>query len=241
MELIVDPFREMANALRSRPGFNATNLKCPKGHWLAGAAATSTNNAELIARVDHAMFGWCLWVDKKPIDYHVGFVRDRYKPPRRSQLGHTDPAKWPKKGNDPWQMTFYLPLVDPNDDELYVFSTSSKGGRDALANLQEAYADNREFHPQDAHKLPLVTLSTDHYTHPEYGRVETPLFEIVRWVDPPANMKAVKPPASASPMLALEHTSQELPPDDEPGEYDNSENPDSENPGAGIDTGEIPF
>jgi len=237
MGLIVDPFREMANALRSRSGFDATNIKFSKGLWLAGAAAISMNNAELLGRVDLAMFGWCHWVDKKPVDYFVGYVRDRYKPPRRSQLGDNDPAKWPKKDSDPWVMTFFLPLVDQSDGEIYVYSTSSKGGRDALANLQDAYADNREFHPQDAHKLPSVTLATDHYTHPEFGRVETPLFEIADWVDPPPDMKTIRPPASASPMLALEHTSS----GDEPGEYDDSEDPASENPGAGIDAGEIPF
>ena len=237
MELIVDPFREMANALRSRSGFDATMLKFSKGLWLAGKDAVQMNDAELIACVDKAMFGWVRWIDKKPVDYWVGYVAERYKPPLRSQLGDNDQTKWPKKGSDPLQMTFFLPLVDPNDGTLYVFSTTSKGGRDALANLQEAYADNRQFHPQDAHKLPLVNLGRDHYPHPEFGRVETPVFEIAGWVDPPANMKAVKPPTSASPMLVIEHT----PSGEEPGEYGDSENPDSENPGAGIVTGEIPF
>ncbi len=233
---LMDPFREMAGALRSRTGFDGTKLKFSKGQWLAGKDDATMNNAELIARVDQAMFGWCLWIDKKPVDYFVGFVRDRYQPPKRSQLGHTDRTKWLKKDSDPWQMTSYLPLTDPGDGTLYIYSTTSGGGRDALANLQEAFADNREFHPQEAHKLPVVTLSADHYQHPEFGRVETPMFEIVRWVDPPANMKAIRPPAPASQMLAIEHTPQGLPSGDEPEGYD-----DSEDPGAGLDTGKVPF
>jgi hypothetical protein len=132
------------------------------------------------------------------------FVRDRYKPPKRRDLGDNDPAQW-ERDNDPWQMTFFLPLTDPDSDELYVYSTTSRGGKDALANLQEAFADNREHHPENADKLPLVSLSGNHYPHPVYGRVETPAFDIERWIDPPKNIKQIRPPASARPTLAIEH------------------------------------
>ena len=226
---LMDPFREMAAALRTKSGFGGVpRMKFTKGLWLAGAADVSMNGAELLAHPDQAMFGWCMWQNKKPVDYYVGRVADRYQPPKRSQLGNNDPAKWEKKDSDPWQLTFYLPLTDLGNGALYVYSTTSGGGRDALANLQEAYADNRQFHPQDAHKLPLVKLEREHYQRPEFGRVEKPIFEIVRWVDPPPDMKAVHPPAPASSMLALEHSAAD------------SNDKFSENPADGLD-GEIPF
>jgi hypothetical protein len=97
-----------------------------------------------------------------------------------------------------------LPDLPPKGD---IIDWVSAGGKDALANLQEAFADKRQLHPKDADKLPLVSLSGDHYSHPEYGRVETPVFDIERWVDPPGGMKAIKPPAPASTFLAIEHNS----------------------------------
>jgi hypothetical protein len=204
-----DPFREMAAAMRGRTGFDGTMLKFSKGQWLAGKNAETMNGAELIAHVDQSMLGWCKWENKKPVDYHVGFVRDRFAPPKRSTLGESDPKDWERRDTDPWQFTFFLPLTD-RDGQLYVYSTTSRGGKDVLANLQEAFADNRQYHPEDAHKLPLVRLSADHYPHPEFGRLETPQFDILRWVEPPPKAaKLIRPPASASPVLAIAHVPQQ--------------------------------
>jgi hypothetical protein len=205
----IDPFREMANAMRTRAGFDGTMLKFSKGRWTAGKDAAEMNDKELIAHVDQIMYGWTKWEDKKPVDYHVGFVRDRFKPPRRRDLGDTNPDKWERSDQDPWQLTFFLPMTDPNDGEFFVYSTTSRGGKDALANVQDAFADNRELHPEDAHKLPVVSLSGDHYPHPEFGRVEIPAFDIVRWVEPPKNIKQIRPTASASPVLAIEQKKDE--------------------------------
>jgi hypothetical protein len=197
-----DPFREFAAAMRSRTGFDATMLAFKKGIWVAGKDAVEMNNEELIALVDQSMFGWCKWVDKKPVDYHVGFVRDRYKPPPRIELGDTDPTRWERRDSDPWQLTFFLPLADSDTGKLYIFSTTSRGGRDALADLQEAYADHEDG-PEDAGKQPLVALSAGYYGHGQYGRVETPSFKIVGWAYPPDNIKSIRPPASAA--LAVDH------------------------------------
>jgi hypothetical protein len=139
----------------------------------------------------------------------IGFVRDRFKPAKRHELGDTDANFWERRDQDPWQLTFFLPLTDPNNGELFVYSTTSRGGKDALANLQDSYADNREHHPKEAHRLPLICLSSDHYQHPDFGRVETPALDIVRWVEPPKNLKVLRPPASASAPLAIEQKKDE--------------------------------
>jgi hypothetical protein len=200
-----DPFRAMANAMRSRTGFDGTMLLCKKGLWTAGKDAIDMNDEELVALVDQLMLGWCKWEDKKPVDYHVGFVRDRFKPPKRSQLGDDNPDRWGRNG-DPWQFTFFLPLADPETAALYVFSTTSAGGKDALADLQEAFADGRE-RQENAGKAPRVALQAEHYIHQEYGRVEKPRFTVVDWVDPPA-IKPIRPPASLTQTIdapQLEH------------------------------------
>jgi DNA (cytosine-5)-methyltransferase 1 len=202
-------FREMAAAMRSKIGFDGIMLLFKKGRWTAGKDAIEMNDEELVALVDQSMLGWCKWEDRKPVDYHVGFVRDRYKPPKRSELGANDSSRWEKRDIDPWQFTFFLPLADP-DGSLYIFSTTSRGGRDALADLQEAYADHEE---RDAGKAPRVALSVGRYRHPSFGEVETPVFKIINWVDPPA-IRPIRPPASLSLAIAqpaaIEHKRSEV-------------------------------
>lgn len=197
----LNSFREMASAMRTRTGFDATILTFKKGRWIAGQAGTDMNDHELIALVDDAMYGWVKWEDKKAVDYQVGFIRDKFKPPKRGQLGDTDPNKWDRRDTDPWQLTFFLPLADRETGQLYMYATSSRGGRDAIAALFDQYTENLERHPEDAGKMPVVALSRDHYAHQEYGRVETPQLDIIGWEEPPANIKPIKPPPPASPAL----------------------------------------
>jgi hypothetical protein len=190
-----NPFREMAQAMRSRTGFDGTMLLFKKEiGWKAGKDAVDMNDEELVALVDQLMFGWCKWKDNKPVDYHVGLVCDRFKPPKRGELGDNDSTRWERRNKDPWQFTFFLPLADPETAALYVFSTTSAGGKDALADLQEIYADGRE-RQENAGKAPRVALQAEHYNHQEYGLVYKPRFAIVDWAAPPA-IKPIRPPAS---------------------------------------------
>jgi hypothetical protein len=186
----------MAAAMRSRNGFDAKMISFRKGSWSSssGKDGAGMDGAELIALVDQLMLGWTKWVDRRPADYRLGFVRDCYRPPMRGDLGDSDSAKWERRNReavDPWEFGFYLPLFDAAAGQTYIYTTSTQGGRDCLADLQEAYADHTE-----AGKQPLVKLSGDRYDHRTYGEVETPKLAIVRWVDAPEI--AIKPPAAAA-------------------------------------------
>jgi hypothetical protein len=189
----------MAAAMRGRVGFDAIMLAFKKGFWTAGKDAVDMDGEELIALVSETMFGWVKWQDKRPVDYRVGFVRDRFEPPRRDELGDDDSSQWERRGGDrvdPWVFTYFLPLVDPETGTLYIFSTTSGGGKDALADLQELYADGLEL-PENAGKAPLVALSGDSYPTRDYGEIQRPIFKIVAWVDRPA-IKPIRPPVSAA-------------------------------------------
>jgi hypothetical protein len=189
-----NPFREMAAAMRSRTGFDGQMLLCKKGVWTAGKDAVRMNDEELVALVDQLMLGWCKWKDNKPAGYCVGFVRDRFKPPKRSELGDNDSSRWEKRDRDPWQFTFFLPLADPETAALYIFSTTSAGGKDAPADLSEIYADGRE-RQENVGKAPRVALQAEHYTHQDYDVIHKPVLTVVDWVAPPA-IKPIRPPAS---------------------------------------------
>jgi len=146
------------------------------------------NDAQLVAGVNALTVGWTKWEDRRPVDYRVGFVAEGFKPPKRTELDNREEKYWPKDGSgkprDPWQFSMRLPLVDLESGEKYLFETASGGGRDALGNLAEAYADHRETHESDQ-QLPLIELNVGQYDHPSYGQVFTPQLDILKWIDPP--------------------------------------------------------
>ena len=98
------------------------------------------------------------------------------RPPKRSELGDTDPSAWETdingKPRDPWQFTNYMPTLSEKD-QLFTFATSSRGGISAIARLARRYAQHRKKHPD---VYPVIALGVDSYQHPnrEYGPVKVP-------------------------------------------------------------------
>jgi hypothetical protein len=204
-------FRELAAALKSGSAYGGMILSFVKCDWLAGSDKRIMNNAELIAVVDRLMIGWEKWEQQKPVDYHVGFVDQQYKPPKRAELGDTDSRYWENPSRDPWQRVCVLPLVNDQND-LLIYSTSSEGGKNCLGSLSEAYADHCEGNPHPL--LPQIALASDSYNHPKFGKVHVPLLDIIGWVEAPNNdrLKRLKPPASSTPLLAPGAAQESLPP-----------------------------
>src|SRR5262245_56269589 len=185
----IDNFRAFASAARVKQNFEGTILKYIKGNWSAGKDGADMNGAQLTALVEQLAIGWTKWIDRRPIDYRVGFVSDGFTPPRRQDLDMQDENNWARdyegRPRDPWQFGMHLPLLN-EEGEQYIFSTSSQGGRNALANLADAYADKR-MSSNGKNLCPLVELGTESYDHRSYGTVNTPTFDILKWVEPPAD------------------------------------------------------
>jgi len=182
----VDNFRQFADAARVKQNFDGTILKYTKGNWTAGKDGIDMNGAQIVALVDRLAVGWTKWLDRRPVDYRVGYVAEGFRPPRRQELDMVDETTWPRDFNgdvrDPWQFGLHLPLADLETTEQYIFSTSSSGGREAIASLADAYANHRA---QGKTTLPLVELNTDSYDHRSYGQVNVPKLDILKWIDPP--------------------------------------------------------
>jgi len=60
------------------------------------------------------------------------------------------------------------------------FTTTSVGGKKSVQALGIAIATQVDKDPNKP--VPVVRLKKDHYTHKSYGRIYTPVFEIVEWV-----------------------------------------------------------
>src|SRR5262249_57416411 len=79
--------------------------------------------------------------------------------PERDELGYDDKSEW-KIGpggepQDPWRNTRLVYLVHPRTAEAFTFSTSSWGGRGAVADLGDQIARMRNVHPDAG---PIVEL-----------------------------------------------------------------------------------
>ena len=64
---------------------------------------------------------------------------------------------------------------------MFTFTTSSRGGIGAIADLARRYARHRKRHPD---VFPLVALNVDSYQHKirELGRIKFPVFEPAGYV-----------------------------------------------------------
>lgn len=178
-----DPFAAYADSIR--PGYIVGRLlKFSKGDYLLGEDSEPVHEGTVVvAAVDQLLTGWIRWENAKPAEHRMVLVASGQYPPRRHELGDLDRANWEADSNgeprDPWQFSAYLPLLSEAAD-LWTFSTSSRGGHGAIGELSRSYARHRRKAPND---LPRISLRSDSYQHPnrEYGRIKTPLFELVGW------------------------------------------------------------
>jgi hypothetical protein len=75
------------------------------------------------------------------------------------------------------------------------YTTTSVGGKRSVQTLAVALADQVD---KDQNKpVAVVRLKKDHYAHKSYGKIYTPVFEIVEWISMDADATDVKVEAEA--------------------------------------------
>jgi hypothetical protein len=177
----VSPWREAVN---DEVGANfGTFLKFAKGDWILGEEGKKVSaDARFVANMDEYYRGWVGWWGGKPTDHLIGRVVDRHHIPAREELGDTDESKWETEPSgarrDPWARTVYLVLRDGSNDEIVCFTSSSDGGRKAVAKLADRYDRLRQKHKA---KFPVVSLESESYQHGTYGKIFKPRFHITGW------------------------------------------------------------
>lgn len=181
---VFEQYAEAANGNRIVGDF----LKFSKGDWLYGRNSEEMDRGtRLVANVLELKVGWQRWEGGKPTDTNMGRVMDAFVPPVRASLGDNDKEMWeidPGTGQprDPWQLTNTLILKAEKGDELYTFSTSSKGGIGAIGKLAGEFGKHMRARPSE---LPIIALEVDSYAHPNkaLGRIKTPVLKLVGWTD----------------------------------------------------------
>jgi hypothetical protein len=159
-------------------------LKFNKGDWIAGESSEIIpNGTRVIVGIDWLLTGWVFWQGSKPVDHRMVYVANGVAPPRRAELGDTDRALWEKDASgelrDPWALTEYLPMVD-EQQEVFTFSRSSRGGLNAIADLARHYGRNMK---NNLGMFPTASLEVGTYQHTksQYGRIKFPTFKPTGW------------------------------------------------------------
>jgi hypothetical protein len=166
-------------------------LKFKKGDYVFGPNDEEFSEKELVALMPGLMHGYILWEDNTAVQEEMGLPAEGYVLPERNTLGHLDKTQWENPKRDPWQESFYLPVITVNAEAVYTFATSSDGGRrHAIRPLCGEYGMRIREHPDD---LPVFGLEQNGYEHsdPSVGWVKYPLFPVKRYVKAAPYLAAV--------------------------------------------------
>ena len=154
---------------------NTVILKMDKtGHWVFGADQTEVE-ADSLWAINPFSFthGYIAWGDGEVLGEKMVSVQQ--------PLPELEPAPpQAKRGWEP-QVGMSLKCISGEDKDMETrFSTTSVGGKRAVQVLALAIATQVE--KDQSKPVPVVRLKKEHYTHKSYGRIYTPVFDIVEWV-----------------------------------------------------------
>jgi hypothetical protein len=159
------------------------------GHWVFGADQTEAESDSTWA-VNPFSFvhGFIAWGD--------GEVLAEKLVPVTEPLPELDAAPpGAKKGWEP-QTGLSLKCISGEDTGMEArFTTTSVGGRKAVQTLAVEIATQVDKDPSKP--VPIIKLGKDHYTHKSYGRIYTPVFEVVEWISMDGEATPAEAPAAA--------------------------------------------
>jgi hypothetical protein len=170
--------QDLASTLRKLETTNNVGsviIKMDKtGHWVFGADQTEAEpEARWAVNPFSFTHGFIAWGDGEVLGEKMVSINEPLP-----DLGVAPPAA--KKG---WESQIGMSLKclsgeDANMDARY--SVTSVGGKKAVQILAVAIAVQVEKDPSKP--VPVVNLKKEHYQHKSYGRIYTPVFEIVDWI-----------------------------------------------------------
>ena len=150
-------------------------LKMDKtGHWVFGADQTEIEEeSEWAVNPFSFVHGFIAWGDGEVLGEKMVSVSQPLP-----ELEIAPPGA--KKGWET-QVGMSLKCLSGEDKGMEArFTTTSVGGKRSVQTLAVALADQVEKDPTKP--VPVVALRKEHYQHKSYGKIYTPLFELIEWV-----------------------------------------------------------
>lgn len=168
-------------------------LKMDKtGHWVYGADQTEVeDNSTWAVNPFSFVHGYIAWGDGEVLGEKMVSVSQ--------PLPELDPAPPNAKRGWETQVGMSLKCLSGEDENLEArYTTTSVGGKRSVQTLALAIAAQVE--KDQSKPIPVVRLKKDHYNHKSYGKIFTPVFEIVEWIsmEGPAEKEEAAPEAPAA-------------------------------------------
>ena len=168
-------------------------LKMDKtGHWVYGADQTEAEDDALWAINPFSfVHGFIAWGDGEVLGEKMASVSQPLP-----ELDVSPPGA--KKGWET-QVGMSLKCLTGEDKGMEArFTTTSVGGKRAVQTLAVALAEQVD--KDQTKPVAVVKLKKDHYAHKSYGKIYTPVFQVIEWV----SMDADEVPADAEAVAAVE-------------------------------------
>lgn len=144
------------------------------GHWVFGADQTEVEDDSTWA-VNPFSFthGFIAWGDGEVLAEKMVSVTQ--------PLPELDVAPPGAKKGWEQQVGMSLKCISGEDAGMETrYTVTSVGGRRAVQTLAVAIAEQVE--KDQTQPVPIIKLGKDHYQHKSYGKIFTPVFEVVKWV-----------------------------------------------------------
>ena len=170
----------LASSLRSisagvPDGAGSVIIKMDKtGHWVFGADQTEVEDDSTWAINPFSfVHGYIAWGE--------GEVLGEKMVPVSQPLPELDVAPPAAKRGWEVQVGLSLKCMSGEDKDLEGrYTVTSVGGKKAVQQLALAIA--AQVDKDQTKPVPVVRLKKEHYVHKSYGRIYTPVFEVIEWV-----------------------------------------------------------
>lgn len=159
------------------------------GHWVFGAEQTEIESDSTWAINPFSfVHGFIAWGDGEVLGEKMTSVAN--------PLPELDAAPAGAKKGWESQVGMSLQCVSGEDKGLECrYTVTSVGGKRAVQTLAVALADQVE--KDQSKPVAIVRLKKDSYAHKSYGKIYTPVFEIVEWVSMDGEAPEAAPAAEA--------------------------------------------
>ena len=172
--------QSLASSLRSisagvPDGAGSVIIKMDKtGHWVFGAEQTEIeDDATWAINPFSFVHGFIAWGE--------GEVLGEKMVPVSQPLPELDVAPPAAKRGWEVQVGLSLKCMSGEDKDLEGrYTVTSVGGKKAVQQLALAIA--AQVDKDQTKPVPVVRLKKEHYVHKSYGRIYTPVFEVIEWV-----------------------------------------------------------
>lgn len=194
---VADEIDNILAAASEHAGFPEM-LKYKKGQYVIGED-TVPLNTQYLAHPEAWTKCWLKFTDGKVAERRPYPMSSSERPPERHEMGDEDQTAWSSgfdgRPADPWCLQSLLPLENPLDGKIVVFTTSSVGGNIAVNELCSAWAKRRK---KGNHGQPIVKLQSTEMPTKNFGKIPRPEFVIVDWNDADGDVLVASPAISAA-------------------------------------------